>query len=1011
LEPPPDPGRFTDTGNNRIQTFGTDGTYLTQWGGFGTGNSQFKTPVGLAVDPTGNLYVADTGNHRIQEFTTDGTYLTQWGTNGTGDGQFSSPSGVAVDPTGSVYIADGASRIQKFVPAEPSVTIVKVADEDSVVAGTVIHYHLTVTNTGNTPLTGVTLTDDKAPACTGPLPDLPAGANRVVDCTYATTLSDIGTYTNTASVDTNETDTAMSNTMHVTVTTPAPSELPPAFSLEWGSQGHDTGQFDLPRAIAAGPSGHVYVADTSNDRIQEFTAAGTYVRQWGTHGTGNGQFSSPSGVAVDPTGNVYVADTYNDRIQKFTADGTYLAQWGTSGTGDGEFLFPFGVAADRSGNIYVADTFNHRIQKFTADGTYLTRWGTQGGGDGQFRQPRGIAVDGSGNVRVADTYNDRIQEFTADGTYLTQWGTNGTGNGQFSSPSGVTVDPTGNLYVADTDNRRIQKFTADGTYLTQWGTNGTGNGQFRFPAGVAADATGIVVADTDNHRIQRFVPAAAPSVAIAKAADEATVAADESIHYHLTVTNTGNVTLTGVTVTDTKAPACTGPLPDLPAGATRVVDCTYTTTRSDIGTYTNTATVHTNETDTATSDTARVIVTRPVGRIAGTVTESGTGDPLEGTWVIALRTSDYGLAGGALTGADGQYSLPVDVGTYAIEFVDTEFSHIIEWHDGHGYRDIEDADPVSAAAGATTTVDAALQDPTGAVEGIVTEAGIHTPLAGAVVAVLPVGVPRPLAATTTNTDGDFRIDSLPPGDYLVVTAMPQGTHVATFYGGTSDVNAAVPVAVTAGSSSYAFLAPPPVTGAPVVGQVTGNVTDDVTGRPEPGALVGVLRAADFRFTAATFTDQDGDYSLGVGGGDHYLETFDLDTGHRFEWYDDQQTPNEWSELATVFSSSTADAALTPLEGNVAGTVTEAGTGNPLGGIWVALIGYDTGQPVAGTTTDTSGDYTLPAIDIGDYYQVFIDPTGNHALEFHVDTGSMGNATPISVVGGLTANNDTSLEPT
>jgi DNA-binding beta-propeller fold protein YncE len=58
--------------------------------------------------------VADYGN-RIQKFTSDGVYLTQWGTQGTGDGQFNNPAGVAVDASGNVYVADtDNNRIQVF---------------------------------------------------------------------------------------------------------------------------------------------------------------------------------------------------------------------------------------------------------------------------------------------------------------------------------------------------------------------------------------------------------------------------------------------------------------------------------------------------------------------------------------------------------------------------------------------------------------------------------------------------------------------------------------------------------------------------------------------------------------------------------------------------------------------------------------------------------------------------------------------------------------------------------
>jgi DNA-binding beta-propeller fold protein YncE len=112
----------------------------------------------------------------------------------------------------------------------------------------------------------------------------------------------------------------------------------------------------------------VYVADTSNHRIQKFDSNGTFITKWGFEGSADGQFFSPLGVAVDSSGNnVYVADTSNNRIQKFDSNGTFITKWGNTGSEDGQFVFPLGVAVDSSGNnVYVADTSNNRIQVFSS---------------------------------------------------------------------------------------------------------------------------------------------------------------------------------------------------------------------------------------------------------------------------------------------------------------------------------------------------------------------------------------------------------------------------------------------------------------------------------------------------------------------------------------------------------------------------------------------------------------------------------------------------------------------
>jgi DNA-binding beta-propeller fold protein YncE len=107
----------------RVEEFSSNGTYLGQWGGYGNGNGQFDVANSIAVNASGDVYVLDFGNHRVQEFSATGAYITQWGSYGSGNGQFESPLGVGVDPSGIVYVADGMLyRIQEFTSSGAFIT-------------------------------------------------------------------------------------------------------------------------------------------------------------------------------------------------------------------------------------------------------------------------------------------------------------------------------------------------------------------------------------------------------------------------------------------------------------------------------------------------------------------------------------------------------------------------------------------------------------------------------------------------------------------------------------------------------------------------------------------------------------------------------------------------------------------------------------------------------------------------------------------------------------------------
>ena len=288
-----------------------------------------------------------------------------------------------------------------------------------------------------------------------------------------------------------------------------------------------------PRALAVGPDGRRYIADTDNHRVVLLGPNGEFVSAFGSYcqlgegeaggcvdpdgsgpgELGDGQFYEPWGIAVDADGTIYVADTWNGRIQALDSDGNLLRKWGffssTSGElGDAYALFgPRGMAVDGEGNLLVADTGNKRLLQFAPDGTLLQQIGGGGVIPGRFEEPTDVAVDPvDGSIYVADAWNRRIQKFAPDMTFVAEWPVASWESQDRLHKPYLTVAGTGDVYASDPAMYRVLVYGSDGTLKTSFGRFGTEDNRFGMPNGLATDlaANEVLVADAGNSRIMVF---------------------------------------------------------------------------------------------------------------------------------------------------------------------------------------------------------------------------------------------------------------------------------------------------------------------------------------------------------------------------------------------------------------------------------------------------------------------------------------------------------------------------
>jgi sugar lactone lactonase YvrE len=425
-----------DYSNFRIRQFTVGGKINTVVGsgtaGFcGDGGPSLSAclyyPQSVAVDGSGDIYIADYDNDRVRAVNTQATAVTLAGVSipagdietvgGNGSTTLPTlvsdipalgavlyyPFGVIEDPSGNIFVSDTNNH-----------------DIREDVAGTVN----VIAGTGVAGYSG-----DGGPATSAQL-YYPNGVAR-------------DSSGNIYIADTNNCLIREINTVGIISTFAGLVEPgPPAYPIcGYSGDGGPATSAELfyPVGVFVDSANHVWIADSSNNRIREVvngtinTVAGDGTAGYAGDGglATNAELYYPYDVRVDAAGNIFIADTYNHRIREVNATTKVIntvAGNGTAGfTGDGQALenslyYPSSLALDANDNVFIGDTYNGRLRWLDPAGTITTFAGsaTAGfSGDGgvatsaELYYPEGVFEDGSGNILTADQYNYRVRSVSA----------------------------------------------------------------------------------------------------------------------------------------------------------------------------------------------------------------------------------------------------------------------------------------------------------------------------------------------------------------------------------------------------------------------------------------------------------------------------------------------------------------------------------------------------------------------------------------------------------------------
>ena len=213
-----------------------------------------------------------------------------------------------------------------------------------------------------------------------------------------------------------------------------------------------------------------------------------------TKGRGNGEFRNPGGISIDNiTNEVFIADSTNSRIQVLTTEGEYLRSFGTD-----HLKEPHGIFVSQDG-VFVTDRATECLLRFSLAGQFINKTGSRGTTPGCFNAITGLCYE-TGLVYVCDFNVQRIQIFDLNLKFVKQFG-----YGEIKSPTDIAIY-LDTLHILSTEQNTIYCYNRDGTYLKKIELTGQQQ-QMTAALFFTTDKKGnFIITDSSSNEIRIFSP-------------------------------------------------------------------------------------------------------------------------------------------------------------------------------------------------------------------------------------------------------------------------------------------------------------------------------------------------------------------------------------------------------------------------------------------------------------------------------------------------------------------------